>query len=284
MTGSEGWLTLPAGSAAAGDRLFVRRWPSTGPARATVVIAHGYDEHSGRYGHVADHLVQHGFSVLALDHWGHGRSDGEAGYVPAFSVYHDGLDALLATIDDRPLILLGHSLGGLIATTYLLTHQDQFAAAVLSGPAIKASDEPSAFLKAVSALLSRVTPKLGVVPLDANAISRDPDVVADYLGDPMVSGRKISARLGAEMMRNMERVQANARQITLPILLMHGEEDQLADPAGSRILATSVGSDTRELLLYPDLYHEIFNEPEKARVLTDMTDWLDDVLPPVAGR
>ncbi|MEP3224382.1 MAG: lysophospholipase [Parasphingorhabdus sp.] len=281
MRHEESSLTLATPSQAAGDQLYFQSWSPESPAKATIILVHGYDEHSGRYGYFAQHCVERGYAVHALDHWGHGKSAGDRGFVPHFSVYHDGLNALIAQLpaegQQRPMILVGHSLGGLIAATYLLAQQSQFAAAILSGPAIKATDEPSAVLKTVSKLLSSIAPKLGVLGLDANGVSRDPKVVADYLADPLVSGTKISARLAAEMMQNMDLIQRDAAKITLPMLLMHGEEDSLTAPQGSVFLEKNIGSEKKLLKLYPELYHEIFNEPERDRVLTDMTDWIDNI-------
>jgi alpha-beta hydrolase superfamily lysophospholipase len=272
-------LRLPAGSKSAGAELFTQSWLPDGPAKALIILVHGYDEHSGRYQYFAEHCTGNGYAVYTLDHWGHGKSAGINGFIPAFSVYHDGVDALIASLPaetaNLPKILVGHSLGGLISATYLLDKQDGFAAAILSGPAIKAADEPSAFLKFVSGILSKIAPKLGVISLDANGVSRDPQVVADYLADPLVSGQKISARLGREMMVNMDLIQREAGKITLPLLMLHGGEDSLASPEGSSFLNRNIGSKIKQLKIYPDLYHEIFNEPEKDIVLSDMTDWLN---------
>ncbi len=273
---------LAAPSAAAGANLFCQSWAPDKAPKAIVILVHGYDEHSGRYAYFAEHCVNHGFAVHTLDHWGHGKSDGENGFVPEFSVYHDGLDTLLGQMpaDQRalPLILVGHSLGGLISASYLLDNQSNFAAAVLSGPAIKATDEPSSFMKGLSRFLSKVAPKMGVLGLDASGVSRDPKVVADYLADPLVSGTKISARLAAEMMGNMETVQNQAAEITMPMLLLHGGEDRLTAPEGSVFLHDHISSKEKMLKIYPGLFHEIFNEPEKDAVLTDMTNWIDRII------
>lgn len=273
---------LAAPSAAAGANLYCQRWTPDDAPKANIILVHGYDEHSGRYAYFAEHCVNHGFAVHTLDHWGHGKSDGENGFVPEFSVYHDGLDALLGQMPAEqqalPLILVGHSLGGLIGASYLLENQSNFAAAVLSGPAIKATEEPSSFMKGVSRFLSKVAPRMGVLGLEASGVSRDPKVVADYLADPLVSGTKISARLAAEMMGNMEAVQNQAARITLPMLLLHGEEDSLTAPEGSIFLNEHIGSKEKMLKIYPGLFHEIFNEPEKDAVLTDMTDWIERII------
>ncbi|MEP2102210.1 MAG: lysophospholipase [Parasphingorhabdus sp.] len=282
MRHQEGALTLAASSAGAGASLYCQSWTPESAVKAVIILVHGYDEHSGRYGYFAEHCVQHGLAVHTLDHWGHGKSSGDNGFVPDFSVYHDGLDALIDELPEEqkvlPLILVGHSLGGLIGATYLLKKQSRFTAAVLSGPAIKATEEPSSFMKALSKILSKAAPKMGVLALDANGVSRDPKVVSDYLADPLVSGTKISARLAAEMMANMELVQSHAAKITLPTLMLHGENDSLTAPEGSVFLNENIGSEEKMLRIYPELFHEIFNEPEKDMVLTDMTDWIKRIL------
>jgi len=279
----EGSLTLAAPSLGAGAKLYRQSWLPDDDPKAAIILIHGYDEHSGRYQYFAEHCTKLGYAVHALDHWGHGKSDGVNGFVPAFSVYHDGVVALLAGLPDAhralPRFLVGHSLGGLISATYLLENQSQFRAAVLSGPAIKAAEEPSAFLKFVSGILSKIAPKLGVIALEAEGVSRDPKVVADYLADPLVSGSKISARLGHEMMGQMDHIQAEASKITLPMLMLHGEEDSLAAADGSRFLNDKISSADKKIKIYPKLFHEIFNEPEKDAVLTDMTDWIAKRIP-----
>lgn len=282
MKPQTGTLTLPTPSQAAGARLHVQKWLPDDDPKAIILLVHGYAEHAGRYQYFAEHCVAKGYAVFAVDHWGHGRSDGTPGYVPAFSVYHDGVDQLIARAKqdfaNLPVILVGHSMGGLICATYLLSEQSRFLACVLSGPAIKAAEEPSAFLKAISSFLSRFFPKFGVLSLDPNGVSRDPQVVADYLADPLVYNGKMGARLAAEMLYNMTKIQKHAGQISLPMLMLHGEKDSLAAAAGSRFLDSHINSIDKKLIIYPELFHEIFNEPEKDRVLNDMTEWLDKKL------
>tara|TARA_R110001599_G_scaffold42137_4_gene127095 strand:+ start:27810 stop:28673 length:864 start_codon:yes stop_codon:yes gene_type:complete len=282
----EATLLLPPGSKTAGAKLFWQKWSPDGDPKAVILLVHGYAEHSGRYHYFAEHCLSKGYAVYAMDHWGHGQSDGTPGFVPDFSVFHDGVDQLLARakqdFPDLPVILVGHSMGGLISATYLIGNQDRFAACVLSGPAVKAAEEPSAFLKMISGFLSRFFPRMGVLELDPNGVSRDPEVVSDYLADPLVYNGKMGARLAAEMLGNMSSVQQNAGRISLPLMMLHGGKDSLAAAEGSRFLDDHVSSTTSTLKIYPELYHEIFNEPEKDQVLNDMTDWLDDRLS--AGR
>jgi alpha-beta hydrolase superfamily lysophospholipase len=278
----DGTLTLAPGSKAAGASLYWQQWSPDDDPKAIIVLVHGYAEHSGRYQYFAKHCVARGYAVFALDHWGHGKSDGTPGFVPDFSVFRDGVDQLIAQakqdFPDLPVMLVGHSMGGLISASYLLAGQDKIAACVLSGPAIKAAEEPSGVLKAISGFLSRFFPKLGVLALDSNGVSRDPKVVADYLADPLVYNGKMGARLAAEMLGNMTSVQENAGQISLPMLLLHGGKDSLAGVEGSEFLDQHISSSEKQLKIYPELFHEIFNEPEKDLVLNDMTDWLDQQL------
>jgi alpha-beta hydrolase superfamily lysophospholipase len=274
-----GAVILPAGSAGAGARLHVTHWLPAARPKAVVLLAHGYAEHAGRYAHVAKRLTDAGYAVYAIDHWGHGQSDGEGGYVPRFSAFTDGTAELLTLVEvnhgDTPRLLLGHSMGGLISTLFLIERQSAFAAAALSGPAIVPAAPPSRFTVWISRFLSRFLPRLGVLSLDANGVSRDPAVVAAYLADPLVYTGKIGARLGREFMDAMAAAQAGAPRITLPILLQHGSADSLASPAGSQYLFDHVASADKTLKIYPGLFHEIYNEPEQDAVLNDLIAWFD---------
>jgi alpha-beta hydrolase superfamily lysophospholipase len=174
-----------------------------------------------------------------------------------------------------PCFLIGHSMGGLIAARYLLDHQSQFTGAALSGAALQAAQQPSAFSMFMARLFSRFLPKMGLLQLDATQISRDPQVVQDYLEDPLVHNGKASARLVVELFQNMELVARDAGKITLPILVMHGSADSMTTSDGSEEFQRAVGSRDKALKIYPDLYHEIFNEPERLEVLGDLAHWLE---------
>ena len=277
--GTTGTVILPAESAGAGAKLHVTHWLPDGRPRAVVLLAHGYAEHAGRYGHVAKRLTEAGYAIYAVDHWGHGNSDGEGGYVPRFSAFLDGMAELLTLVEinhgDTPRLLLGHSMGGLIATLFLVERQQAFVAAALSGPAILPAEPPSRVTVWLSRFLSRFFPRLGVLSLDANGVSRDPAVVEAYRADPLVYEGKIGARLGKEFMDAMAVAQADAPKIRLPILIQHGEADRLTAPAGSRYLFDNVASKDKKLEIYPGLFHEIYNEPEQGVVLDDLVGWFD---------
>ncbi|MEK7266943.1 MAG: lysophospholipase [Pseudomonadota bacterium] len=273
----EGKLVIKSG-VEAGASLHYKYWSVANP-KAVALIAHGYAEHLGRYEHVAAALNKAGYAVVALDHWGHGKSEGARSFIPSFSVFLDGLDALLAevktTYPDQKRFLIGHSMGGLIAATYLVNRQDEFAGAVLSGPSLVAAETPSAAAVFIGRILSKLAPKAGILPLDALLISRDPKVVADYIADPLVYKGKIGARFAAEMLDAMTEAAASAPKLTLPLLLMHGGADGLASPEGSKILHERATSRDKTLRIFDGFYHEIFNEPGKEEIIALMTRWLD---------
>ena len=279
MQHSEGYLEVSHSSARGSSRLYQQAWLPDGDTRASVLLIHGLGEHSSRYAHVADHLTQRGFAVHTLDHYGHGKSDGHAGYVERFSVYLDGVVTLLENVrskhPERPLFLVGHSMGGLIAAAFLLRHQSAFRGCVLSGPAIKSDQAPPALVIALIRLLSMVVPTLPLIQLDASGVSRDENVVNAYMSDPLVHHGRLSARLLAEMSATMNDTLARADAINIPIMLMHGDADQLTAPSGSVELHDKVSSTDKTLNIYPGLFHEIFNEPEQETVLSDMSTWLE---------
>lgn len=279
MKHTDGYLEVRHSEARGTSRLYQQHWEPESESRAAVLLVHGLGEHSSRYGHVAEHLTQRGFSVQSLDHYGHGKSDGLAGYVERFSVYLDGVAAALQKARDEhpdlPLFLVGHSMGGLIAAAFLLQRQSDFSGCVLSGPAFKSDQAPPVIVIALIRLIAILAPTLPLIQLDASGVSRDPAVVDAYMRDPLVHHGKLSARLLAQMSAAMKVTVARAGEIDIPVILMHGEDDQLTSPAGSMEMYEQIGSADKTLKTYPDLYHEIFNEPEQEAVLADMSNWLE---------
>ena len=279
MKHTEGSLEFRHSKARGTSRLYRQAWLPSGEPRAIILVVHGLGEHSGRYANLARHCTEHGFAVYACDHYGHGKSDGLSGHVERFSVYLDGVRELLAKVRDEqpalPVFLLGHSLGGLIAAAFLREAQSTFKGCVLSGPAFMTDAAPPVIVLWINRLLSRLAPTLPVTGLDPTGVSRDPEVVGAYVRDPLVHHGKLTARLIAEMMAAMNETLDHAGEVTLPLLIMHGEDDLLTSPAGSREFYARTAADDKTLKLYPGLYHEIFNEPEKEAVLSDMTDWLE---------
>lgn len=265
---------------AGGLRIAWQAWRGEGAARSVIVLCHGVSEHAGRYRHLVDRLVPAGHHVYGLDHRGHGRSEGPRAFIDSLDNVVSDFDRLVdqARTDepDLPLFGLGHSLGGAIALQYALEHQDRLDGLVLSAPlaALEAAPAP---VRLVSKVLSRVAPRLGIFAVDAEGISRDAGEVRAYEEDPLVYRGKLPVRTLAEATRAIETFRERVPDLTLPLLVMHGTEDRLTPPAGSRMVDERAGSTDKTLRLYDGLYHELFNElPEdRERVLDDLAGWLD---------
>jgi lysophospholipase len=255
-------------------------WRPEAPARAILVVSHGAGEHGGRYGHVVDALVPLGFAVYASDHRGHGRSGGRRALVDRFAHAVADLRTVIGIArgerPDVPLFLLGHSMGGAIALTYAVEHQDDLGGLVLSGavPALDAAS--SAFLRAFSGTVSALAPRLPVVSVDPAAVSRDPREVEMYRNDPLVHHGRLPARTAGELVAAAAALPERAGSLTLPLLVLNGEDDVLAPVAGSRMVADRARSTDLTLHTYPGLRHEVFNElpADRARVLDDLAAWL----------
>jgi acylglycerol lipase len=219
-----------------------------------------------------------------FDHIGHGKSSGTRVYVERFEDYTDTFktyfDMVCHRQPDQPIFLVGHSMGGLIGAVYLLDHQVELAGAVLSGPAVKVHDTVSPAAIFVGKVISVLMPKLGLIGLEAEGVSRDPAVVQAYVSDPLVYHGKTTARLSAELVKTMQRVTAEPAKITLPILILQGSADKLVDPKGAQMLYDTVSSVDKTIKIYDGFYHEVFNEPEHDRVLVDLRVWLEAHLGP----
>jgi acylglycerol lipase len=266
----------------AADRteIYQQSWqPVDLPIRAIIAIVHGYAEHSDRYIHVAKNLVEQGFAVHSFDLQGHGKSGGDRCYVDAFSDYLTDLDRFLTEIrqqhPEQELFLLGHSLGGAISLRYILDYQPDISGLILSAPFLgsRAEDFPAPVVAFIR-LLSQFLPKLPSIRVDSSQISSDPAIVQAYRTDPSVTTAKMPLRTLAEIFGNIHQIKQRQKSIALPILIMHGTADGLAHVSHSERLYAEISSVDRTLKLYPGLYHEIFNEPDRSQIFTDLNDWL----------
>jgi acylglycerol lipase len=264
---------------AAGGEIYWQAWL---PAHAAgvVVIAHGLAEHSSRYAHVARRLADAGFAVYALDHHGHGRSSGVRANISRMahvrSDLNEVIDRAAAQHHGKPVFLLGHSLGGLIALDYVTSKgASDLTGLILSGAAVDPSIG-SPVQRFAAKVLSSLTPNLGVVELDSTAVSRDLEQVARYQTDSLNYHGKVRARTGGEAFAAVKRVTTRLGTVRLPVLVLHGSEDRLASPKGAKMVAGKVASKDVTFKLYAGLYHEIFNEPEKDDVLDDVTQWVEN--------
>ncbi len=262
---------------AAGVRIFWQAWVPEGTPRAVIVIAHGASEHSGRYEHVAVRLNAEGYAVYAIEHRGHGRSEGRRALIDRLDNAVADLDGLVSIAVERhpgvQVFLLGHSMGGAIAVRYAVLHGDRLAGLVLSGP-LAALDAAPAVQRIAARVLSALTPGLPVVGIDSTLVSRDPEVVQAYTSDPLVYHGKLPARTVNELANGIEAFPEQAARITVPTLIMYGTADALCPPAGSVMLNERIGATDKTIKAYDGLYHEILNEPEQEQVLDDMCAWL----------
>ena len=257
-------------------KLAVYDAPEPPTPRATVLIVHGLGEHTGRYAHVAAALVQAGFAVRAYDHQGHGRSAGPRGTLHT----PDGLLQDLATViddtrlhaPDRPLALLGHSMGGLVVARAVAKQLRPVDALVMSSPAlgIHANPVQKLLLSVLPDLLPNLTIPNG---LDPQWVARDAAAVQAYREDPLVHNR-ISPRLGAWIWREGPKTVEGAEHWQLPTLLLYAGTDKLVDPAASDVFAQRAPRDRVSAQRFEAMYHEVFNDPEREQVLATVTQWL----------
>ena len=272
MTHDEGEL-----EGVGGLGLFTQAWLPEGEPSAVVVLAHGAGEHSGRYAHVAERFTGEGVAVYALDHRGHGHSEGRRAYVDRLANVVADLDQLVVAAGERhpgvPLFLLGHSMGGCVAIAYALEHQDRLDGLLLSAP-LAALETASFATRAVGKLLSTFAPQVGVFGVDASLVSRDPEVVRSYEEDPLVHHGKLPARTVGELAAAVEGFPGRVPEIELPLLVMHGTGDRIVPMAGSLMVHDGALSDDKRLQLYDGLYHEILNEPEQQQVMDDALGWI----------
>ena len=265
-----------------GSELYYQCWQPESRPKAILAITHGHGEHSGRYGNVVNWFVPRGYAVYAFDLRGHGRSAGPRGHVERWDEFREDVSAFLALVREREpgqtLFLVGHSMGGLIALEYVLHHPQGLAGVIVSGPLLS---QPgiSPLLITLSKVLARLAPRLALkTGLDATALSRDPAVVEAYVNDPLVHSFG-TARLGTELARAIAWTQAHAPDLALPCLIVHGGDDRICPPEGSRLFFENVAFADKERQVYEGYYHEVYNEVGKEQVLAAVEAWLERHLP-----
>jgi alpha-beta hydrolase superfamily lysophospholipase len=264
-------------SAADGTRLFRRAWLPREPRRI-VVLVHGLAEHSGRYDHVGAWLSTRDCAVHGFDHRGHGRSEGLRGHLGGFAELLDDLEGFLQLVrrehPELPVVLVGHSMGGLVTTALLCERKPDVLCAAVSGAPLEIPERFSPVRARAVRVLARLAPRMrlttGVAP---EALSRDPQVVRQYATDPLVF-KRITVSMGTQLLEAVARTAASACQVQVPLLLLHGEADPLCPARGSRSFHGQLRGPGHRLRVYPQLRHEILNEPEQEQVLEDLLEWL----------
>ncbi|MFE5604436.1 alpha/beta hydrolase [Streptomyces coelicoflavus] len=253
-------------------RITVREWSAASP-RYVALLVHGYGEHSGRYDEVAGVLTGHGAAVYAPDHTGHGRSEGERVVVEDFEDVVTDVHAVAglarAAHPGLPVVMVGHSMGGLIASRYAQRHPGELTALVLSGPVIGDWELPRRLL---------ALEEIPDTPISPASLSRDPAVGAAYAADPLVWHGPMKRPTLEAFVRTLETVAKGGDVGRLPLLWVHGDDDRLVPLPGSRVGVEPLSGGNLTERIYPGARHELFNETNRAEVFADVTRFLDGVL------
>lgn len=266
-------------SAADGLDLFYQSWVSTEP-KGIVILAHGVGEHSGRYQNIIDKMQGLGISFYGLDHRGHGRSEGKPGHIDRFTDYTSDLKRFMEIVryeqPDIPLILMGHSMGGLIAFHYALQYPDDIEALILSSAGLIPVVPVPAWQQAMGKVLSILAPSFTMsTGLDASGLSHDQSVVEAYLHDPLVHD-KVSARWFTEFIKAGRIALQQAGKLTMPLLILHGQDDPIVDHRGSLQTMESAAASDKTCYIFTGLLHETMNEipAQREEVLDKISDWI----------
>jgi len=262
-----------------GVEIFFQKW-LVEKAKAVLIIVHGLGEHSGRYSNLVSAFGGKNISVFAIDHRGHGKSQGKKGHIDSFMDYVYDLKLFVEYVKEEnrglPVVLYGHSMGGVIAAKYALTYSDDPSVVVLSSPGFAPAFTVPGWKKSVAAFFSSRIGSLTMPNgISSSDISRDSETVKAYDNDPLVHN-KVSARWFTEFMKTGEDCMANAHSLMKPLLLFHGKGDKIADYKASEEFGRKAGSSSKEVLLYNEMYHELINEPEadRVKVLKDVVSWI----------
>ena len=257
MRQNEGYFTGTGNT-----KLYWRCWLPDDQPKAIILVVHGLGEHISRYINIINNVVPKGYAVYGLDHYGHGKSEGQRVFVPRFQVYLDDLKTFFDMVKkENPtlkIFMLGHSMGGLIATAYTVEHQQELAGLIASAPALKPGESITSSTIMLAKILSAIAPRLGVQALDSADLSHDKAVVEAYDKDPLVYRGKITARLGSELFTAMSKLEQQMPTITLPLLIIQGSDDHLVNKDGSKTLYAKAGSLDKTLKIYDGFYHENF--------------------------
>ena len=261
-----------------GVNLYFQGWQAETEPNGAICLIPGLGEHSGRYVQWAEWLNNAGYSVLSFDLRGHGKSGGQRGHVLSYEEYFRDVDIVLqetnARFPKKTQFLYGHSLGGMIVAEYVLRRKPKIVGAIITALSYKSSLAEQKMKVLLVKVLGSVLPKMkidtGLVPA---TLSHDPEVVSRYINDPLVHHLS-SLGWGKATLASIAWTTDHASDWTLPVLLMHGELDQLGFAQGSRDFANNITGDCT-LKIWPGLFHEIHNEPEKDQVFAFLRDWLD---------
>jgi len=264
-----------------GLKIATRSWKPEGSPRAVMILVHGFNAHSGYMTWPGEQFAANGFASYALDLRGRGKSEGERFYVEEFSDYLGDVDKLVAIARTEnpglPVFVLGHSAGGVIATSYVFEHQDEIKGLVCESFAFDVG-LPHLVQLALQGL-SHLTPHLHVFSLNNADFSRDPAHVERMNNDPLIAKESQPAETASEMLKAAERLKDNMPNFNVPVFIIHGTEDKATRPAGSQYFYENAGSTDKKLKLYEGHFHDLLADVDKEIVIGDILAWLDERIP-----
>ena len=264
-----------------GLRIAMRSWLPEGAVRGVVILIHGFNSHSGYFAWAGERFAGSGFAAYALDHRGRGKSEGERFYVEKFSDWLEDVDKLVEIARSEnpgaPVYLLGHSVGGVIASSYAFEHQAEIAGLVCESFALDVGLPQLVQLALKGA--SHLVPHLPVYSLKNEIFSRDPNVVAAMNSDPLIANEKQPAETASEVLKAAARLKENMPNFHVPVFIIHGTEDKATRPAGSQYFYDNVGSADKTLKLYEGGYHDLLNDIDKEIVMADILAWVNGRVP-----
>jgi acylglycerol lipase len=261
-----------------GLNIYFRSWYPSETARAVVAIVPGFNSHSGYYEWVATQLTAKGVVVYAIDLRGRGKSDGERFYVQNFEDYVTDVASFVSIVKEKekglPVLMLGHSAGGVVACNYALDYQQELAGLICESFAyqVPAPDFALAVLKG----LSHIAPHAHVLKLHNEDFSRDTAVVDFMNNDPLIAHETQPTQTVAAMVRADERLKKEFQKITLPLLILHGTKDKATKPSGSQHFFETAGSNDKTLKLYEGSFHDPLNDLDRGLVMADILSWVNE--------
>lgn len=264
-----------------GLRIATRSWRPDGAVRGVMILIHGFNSHSGYMAWPAEQFATNGFAAYALDHRGRGKSEGERFYVEKFSDWLEDVDKLVEIARSEnpgvPVVVLGHSVGGVIASSYVFEHQQEIAGLICESFALDVGLPHLAQLALEGA--SYLIPHLPVYSLKNEIFSRDPDVVAEMNNDPLIANEKQPAETASEVLKAAARLKENMPNFKVPVFIIHGTADKATRPEGSQYFYDNVGSEDKTLKLYEGGYHDLLNDIDKEIVMADILAWVNERIP-----
>ncbi len=264
-----------------GIKIHTRQWDPEGSPRAVMILIHGFNAHSGYMVWPGEQFAAKGFAAYALDLRGRGNSDGDRFYVEEFSDYLGDVDKLVNIARSEhpglPVYVLGHSAGGVIATSYVYEHQDEIAGLICESFAFDVG-LPHLVQLALQGL-SHLTPHLHVFSLNNAEFSRDPAHVERMNSDPLIAKESQPAETASEMLKAAERLKEHMPTFTVPVFIIHGTEDKATRPAGSQYFYDHSGSSDKTLKLYEGHFHDLLADTDKEMVMADIQNWLGERIP-----